>query len=123
MVKILSIFSFVVFLAACTDVDTKENVISVGNIVNTGNDGATSEFCSDFSLTKEQAQDFFKNAEQVTARDIHDNYSFLPCFVTGEGYLNEQKCEWKIRAGGTGSIECEDISILMACEDCLPIQE
>ncbi len=121
MVKTFSIFCFSVSLVACTSVNTKENVIEVANIVAVGNDGVSGEFCSDFSLAKDEAQYFFDNAKQVSARDIHDSYSFLPCFVKGEGYLNKKKCEWEIRAGGTSSIVCEDQSILMACEDCLPI--
>lgn len=120
MVRSSLIFYFAVSLAACTSSNIKQNVIKVTDIVTTGNDGVSSEFCAAFSLTKDEAQYFFDNAKQVSAKDIHDNYAFLPCFVAGKGLLNEKQCEWEIRAGGTSNIVCEDQSILMACEDCLP---
>jgi hypothetical protein len=123
MVKALSIFIFSVSFAACSGVHTEQSVIQVTNIVTAGNDGVSSEFCADFSLTKKEAQYYFNNAKQVSARAIHDSYSFLPCFVIGEGYLNNKKCKWEVRAGGTSSVVCEDQSLLMVCEDCLPIPE
>ncbi len=123
MVKTFLIFYLAVSLIACTDMNTKSSVIKVTNIVGAGNDGASSEFCAGFSLTKEEAQYYFDNAKQVSAKDIHDNYSFLPCFVSGEAHVNKKKCEWEVRAGGTSNITCEDQSILMACESCLPMPE
>ncbi|MCH9692285.1 MAG: hypothetical protein K0U59_09545 [Gammaproteobacteria bacterium] len=123
MVKTFAICFFLISLAACKGFDTKETVIDVTDIMSSGNDGVSGEFCADFSLNKDEAQYFFNNATRVSARDIHDNYAFLPCFVKGVGYLNNKNCEWEIRAGGTSSITCEDMSITMACEDCLPIPE
>lgn len=123
MVRVFAIGLFLISLNACKGPNTVETVVNVTDIVATGNDGVSGEFCAEFSLTKEEAQYFFNNATRVSARDIHDTYSFLPCFVKGVGYLNNQKCEWEIRAGGTSSIECGDQSIFMACEDCLPIPE
>jgi hypothetical protein len=123
MVKIFSIFCLALSLTACIGLNAKESVIKVTDIVSAGHDGITSEFCAAFSLSKENAQYYFDNAKQVSARDIHDNYSFLPCFVAGEGHLNKNKCKWEIRAGGTSSITCKEQSILMACEDCLPRPE
>ncbi|MBL4607758.1 MAG: hypothetical protein JKY01_08020 [Pseudomonadales bacterium] len=123
MVKTLLIFCFVISQIACTAINTKSSIIKVTNIVGAGNDGASSAFCADFSITKEEAQYYFDNAKQVSAKDIHDNYSFLPCFVSGEGYLNNKKCAWEVRAGGTSNIRCGEQSILMACENCLPVPE
>jgi len=120
MVKILSMFWCSIFLASCAGVIAEKSIIKVANILTTDNDGVSSEFCADFSLTKDEAQYFFDRAKQVSTKDIHDNYYFLPCFVTGEGYLNNEYCEWEIRAGGTSSIVCKDQSIFLACEDCLP---
>ncbi|GAB2199001.1 hypothetical protein MAH4_31230 [Sessilibacter sp. MAH4] len=123
MVRIFIISFFLTFLVACKGLDTKNSVINVTDIVAKGNDGVSGEFCVNFSLTKNEAQYFFNNAMQVSPKDIHDNYSFLPCFVKGVGYMGTKKCEWEIRAGGTSSIMCEDRSIIMACEDCLPIPD
>lgn len=91
MVKTFSIFCFAVFLVACSGANKKDSVIKVTSIVAVGNDGESGEFCAAFSLTKDEAQYFFDNAIQISARETHDNYSFLPCFVTGEGYLNKKK--------------------------------
>lgn len=123
MVRALATGFFLISLIACKGPNAEETVVNVTDIVARGNDGVSGEFCAEFSLTKDEAQYFFSNATQVSARDIHNTYSFLPCFVKGVGYLKNNKCEWEIRAGGTSRIECEDRSIFMACEDCLPIPE
>ncbi len=123
MVRILAICLFLISLVACKELNTEETVISVTDVVAKGNDGVSGDFCTKFSLTKDEAQYFFNNAAQVSERDLHDRYSFLPCFVKGFGYVDSKKCEWEIRAGGTSSILCEDRSVTMACEECLPIPE
>jgi len=123
MVRAFAFFLFLISLVACKGPTTEEAVVYVTDIVARGNDGVPSEFCAEFSLTKDEAQYFFNNATQVSTRDIHDSYSFLPCFVKGVGSLNNKKCEWEIRAGGTSNITCEGNSISMACEDCLPIPD
>lgn len=123
MVREFAILLFLISMTACKGAKIEEHSINVTSIVNTGNDGASGDFCAAFSLTKDEAQHFFNNAKQVSAKEIHDSYSYLPCFVTGEAYLNNKKCEWEIRAGGTSSIVCEDLSFTMACKDCLPMPE
>ncbi len=123
MVKIFLIIFFSVSLTACVVMNTKNGSLRVTNIVASGYDGVSSEFCASFSLTKDEAQYYFDNAKQVSARDIHDNYSFLPCYVSGEANLNNQICEWEVRAGGTSHITCGNQSMLMGCEDCLPTQK
>lgn len=110
-------------LAACKGLKTEKTAFNVTDIVAVGTDGVSGEFCAKFSLTEDEAQYFFDNATQVSERDMHDHYSFLPCFVKGDGYLNNKKCEWEIRAGGTSNIMCEDQSVIMACEECLPTPE
>lgn len=120
MLKILLIIFFAVCMVACTSVATKENVFKVEKVGTVGSDGASkNEFCADFFLTKNQAQQFFNKAKQVSGKDIHDKYSFLPCFVRGDGYSNNKKCEWEVRAGGTSIIQCADELTHMACEECL----
>jgi len=123
MMRLFIILFCLISIVACKAVDTEDHIINVTNIITTGNDGVSGDFCADFSLTKDEAQHFFNNAKQASTKEIHDNYSYLPCFVTGEAHLNDKKCKWKIRAGGTSSITCEDLSFTMACEDCLPIPE
>ena len=77
-------------------------------------------FCSGFSLSPEQAQMFFDRAEEISPREMHDAYDYLPCYVRGKASYGAQVCEWEVRVGGSGQITCGEKSILMACRDCLP---
>lgn len=85
-----------------------------------GTDNSTPAFCSNFSLSLEQAQMFFDRAEEISPREMHDAYDYLPCYVQGKASYDDQNCEWEVRAGGTGRITCGENSALMACRDCLP---
>jgi hypothetical protein len=78
-----------------------------------------SEFCSDFSLSHTQAQAFFNQANLITSQQLHHQYDWLPCSVTGSAELGSQLCEWEINAGGVGRLVCGDEAKLLVCESCL----
>lgn len=92
--------------------------IEITKVTSSGVEGGTGEFCSDFSLTKEQAQQYFEQATEVSIQEIHDKYSVLPCFVAGAGTFENKDCSWEVRAGGTGHVDCGEKSFLIGCEDC-----
>lgn len=94
--------------------------IKVTEVSGSGTDNNTPAFCSDFSLSPEQAQMFFDRAEEISSREMHDAYDYLPCYVRGKASYGGQTCEWEVRAGGTGQITCGERSPLMACRNCLP---
>jgi hypothetical protein len=73
---------------------------------------------SDVALTPAKAQEFFKRAKQIDARILHDNYDLAPCYMEGTLKLDGRMCDWKIRAGATGHIQCDKQEMYFACQAC-----
>lgn len=73
---------------------------------------------SDVPQNHGKAQAFFSRARQVDYKTLHDNYELAPCYV--EGTLNRQgkSCDWQIRAGATGSVQCGEQKLYFACDSC-----
>lgn len=75
--------------------------------------------CRDFQLTEEQSVQFLNQSSVVTAREVHDHYNYLPCYVKGIVINDEQECDFTIRAGGTAELMCDGgESYILACDDC-----
>lgn len=76
-------------------------------------------FCSDFRLTASQAQWFFSRATALDARQLHDRFDHLPCWVRGTAASSQGRWEWEIRAGGTARLTARDGRVeLMGCARC-----
>lgn len=118
MVKYIGLLVTMLFVVSCGN-ESQNGLIKITKVTDSGVEGDTGEFCSDFSLTREQAQHYFTRAKQVSVQEIHDKYAVLPCFVAGDGILANEDCSWEVRAGGTGHVNCGDKSYLTGCEDCL----
>ncbi len=73
---------------------------------------------SDVNLSHKQAHEFFKRSKIVTRKMIHDHYVYAPCYIKGTLKYKNKSCDWKIRAGSTGSLKCDDKIWLFACDDC-----
>lgn len=73
---------------------------------------------SDVALTAAKAQEFFKRAKQIDARILHDDYDLAPCYLEGTLKWDGKMCDWKIRAGATGHVQCSKHEIYFACEAC-----
>ena len=77
------------------------------------------EFCSDFSLTDNQAFEFLGKSREVTIEEFHNDYDYLPCYVKGVTTWHSSKCEFEIRAGGTVELSCENgEGYLLVCDAC-----
>lgn len=77
------------------------------------------EFCKDFTLTNEQVGQYFKQAQRVTFKQLHDQYDYLPCFVKGTLQRQDHACEFSIRAGATAELTCSnDQQFFYACTTC-----
>ena len=77
------------------------------------------EFCKDFTLTHEQVGQYFKQAQEVTFKQFHDQYDYLPCFVEGTLRRQDQACEYSIRAGATAELNCSnEQQYFYACTTC-----
>lgn len=121
MVKQTLFFIFALFTTLCLPGCVKANTeFTVTEVTGRGTDGDSGSFCSDFSLTDKQAQHYFDKARQVSAKEVHDQYEYLPCYAKGTAKRDGQICEWEIRAGGTGYFTCGEDASLTACGDCLP---
>ena len=107
----------VILLSACSSVEKKGDII-VLSVDIAGSDGNRKEFCSSFNLDKNEAQSFFERALIISVKQLHDNYSFLPCFVRGKAQVRKINCDWEIRAGGTGEIMCGEETYLYGCNNC-----
>ena len=118
MVKITFFILLVSFLVSCHA--PVKNYLLVTAVAGVDVDKGTSGYCANFYLTKKQAQQYFLEAKAVSIETIHDDYEVLPCFVYGYGELKNEQCQWQIRAGGTGHVNCANDSFLTGCKNCLP---
>jgi len=109
-----------IFSSACSSLHQK-NEFNILGVENTGTDNGEGKFCSNFYLEKNEAQFFFNRAKIISSKQLHDSYSFLPCFVRGKGQLKKLECTWEVRAGGTGEITCGEKVYLYGCSDCQDI--
>ncbi len=73
---------------------------------------------SDIDLSNDEAAQFFQLARNVDFSEIHDHYNYAPCYIEGWLKLNGHLCDWKIRAGFTGSISCDGREKYYVCENC-----
>ncbi|WP_234907873.1 hypothetical protein [Rhizobium rhizogenes] len=73
---------------------------------------------SDVALTAAKARAFFKRAKRIDARILHDDYDLAPCYMEGTLKWGGEMCDWKIRAGATGHVQCSKQEIYFACEAC-----
>lgn len=80
---------------------------------------AGGDACADFSLTAAQARYFLARSVVVTARQQHDDWDILPCYVRGTARSASGVWHWEIRAGGTATLETPAGDIeLRGCSDC-----
>jgi len=73
---------------------------------------------ADVELSHKQAHEFFKRSKVVTSNTLHDHYEYAPCYIEGTLKYQSKPCDWKIRAGATGSVTCGDKTWYFACDDC-----
>jgi len=113
-VKLVFIF---MFLTSCA-YNGGPSDITIISVDQSGAGQGKIEFCSDFSLDKISAQAFFEQAEIITAVKMHDEYSYLPCFVKGKCLRKNAPCSWEIRAGGTAYLAFDGETIIYGCKSC-----
>ena len=120
--KTLAISLVILSVSSCSPEIDKTAILTVTEVSQTGTDGDGSEFCSDFSLSQESAQNFLNQAKPITFAELHDQHEYLPCYTRGKATHGKETCTWEIRAGNTGELTCPDRTIFLACDDCLPLQ-
>lgn len=73
---------------------------------------------SDVNLTHAEALAFFQQAKLVDGKIIHDHYIYAPCYIEGTLKYQGNICDWNIRAGQTGIINCKSEELFFACDEC-----
>ena len=73
---------------------------------------------SDVPLAERQVASFFKLAERIDGRTLHDDYDWAPCYLEGTLKYQGKVCTWRVRAGATGEIECPATEQYFGCKDC-----
>lgn len=61
---------------------------------------------SDVDLSSIDIGHFFQVAEEVESRVIHDEYDLAPCYLRGSLVRRLELCEWKLRPGFIGTLQC-----------------
>lgn len=120
VIRLLIIVSMVL-LASCTQ-PNNSNEIEITEVIGSGTDNNSKEFCSDFTLSQESAAEFFKSAKPISFEQLHDEYDYLPCYSNGTASVGGESCTWEIRAGNTAELRCGNAVKYFACEDCLNLQ-
>ena len=120
MVKDLLIFFFsgLMLLGCMTPPDDRTNTVLVMTVDTAGVDGTKSDICAGFTLTDSQAQSYFYRSIEISAKEMHDQYDYLPCYVRGKCEIYGKACEWEIRAGGTASVDTSSDHYLFGCKNC-----
>lgn len=73
---------------------------------------------TDVDLSNAGALQFFQQARQVDYKTLHDHYNYAPCAIEGTLKYQQQSCNWQVRAGATGHIQCAEVYRYFACDDC-----
>lgn len=73
---------------------------------------------TDVDLSNIQVKQFFQQAAEVEHKTLHDNYNYAPCAIEGTLTYQQQSCNWQVRAGATGYIQCAGDYHYFACDSC-----
>lgn len=73
---------------------------------------------SDVDLSAEEVKTFFQRAREVDHKTLHDHYNYAPCATEGTLRYKQQSCDWQVRAGATGYIQCGETKRYFACDSC-----
>lgn len=105
----------------CTQSNDSIEIV-VTEVTGSKTDNNKKEFCSDFSISQESAEDFFKKAKPISLKQLHDEHDYLPCYSYGTASVGNKSCSWEIRAGNTAELKCGDTVQYFGCDDCLAPQ-
>lgn len=79
------------------------------------------ETCSHFRLKVSDVEKFFRRAKPITQREFHDEYMWLPCYVTGTIRSKNKVYEWKIAEGATAVVLTPNgEEVMLGCKPCGP---
>jgi len=120
MVKTKSIFLILMVsvMTACVSLDKGSKKVTDVYVTDFQSDDMALCKPSDVDLSHSQAREFFERAKTVTSRELHHHYNYAPCYIEGTLKKGSQVCDFHIRAGATGQIQCGSTVEYFACDDC-----
>ena len=105
-------------LAACAEAVPPPEQITDVYVADFGSEDIESCRPSDVDLSNNEVKEYFLRARQVDHKTIHDHYNYAPCYIVGTLKSNSTVCNWEIRAGATGHIECGGKTRYYVCDTC-----
>ncbi|WP_226661796.1 hypothetical protein [Microbulbifer aggregans] len=117
----LLIVTWIILSIGCTQRNDSIEIV-VTEVSGSKTDNHKNEFCSDFTISQEAAEEFFRKSELTSLKQLHDEHNYLPCYSYGTASVGSKSCSWEIRAGNTAELKCGDIVKYYACDDCLKPQ-
>ncbi|PKG38764.1 hypothetical protein CXF74_11740 [Psychromonas sp. Urea-02u-13] len=112
------LIGFILMLSACSSIfpwgDSEQfTIIEQGkNIDNRPN---MEEVCKGFYISPSIFDAFFEYASITHEETLNERYKSLPCYSSGITYIEEEKFNWIIRAGGVGEFYNETQSFTKVC--------
>lgn len=117
-VRVLLVGVLVLFSIACSSSEIEPDHFDDVYVQDFHSDKPKECTTTDVNLSHQQSSDFFKRSKIVDNKTIHDHYDYAPCYIEGTLKYKSRSCDWKIRAGATGQVKCNNSIWLFACDDC-----
>lgn len=113
--RVLALLAGAALVASCATRDAAFSNVYVADFHSTE---PASCRASDVPRSHGKAQAFFSRAKEVDYKTLHDNYELAPCYAEGTLTRQGRSCDWQIRAGATGSVQCGEQKLYFACDTC-----
>jgi hypothetical protein len=114
--RVVALLAGAVLVASCAT--TRDAAFSNIYVADFHSDAPASCRASDVPRSHGKAQEFFSRAKEVDYKTLHDHYEQAPCYAEGTLTRQGRSCDWRIRAGGTGSVQCGEQKLYFACDTC-----
>lgn len=114
--RVVALLAGAVLVASCAT--TRDAAFSNIYVADFHSDAPASCHASDVPRSHGKAQEFFSRAKEVDYKTLHDHYEQAPCYAEGTLTRQGRSCDWRIRAGGTGSVQCGEQKLYFACDTC-----
>lgn len=118
MKTILVIILSVTMISSCQNTHFRINEIEDVYVDDFNSEDIESCKPSDVDLSHSEAREYFMRSKLVDYKIIHDHYNNAPCYIEGTLKYNSMICNWEIRAGATGQIQCGQNTYYFACDAC-----
>lgn len=110
------VITYILMLSACSSFfgeSEQFSIIEQGKNINTRSN--MEEVCKGFYVSPSIFYDFFEYASLTHEKTINERYKSLPCYSSGFAYIEGEKFNWTIRAGGVGEFYNETKSFTKVC--------